>query len=344
MRSAFSLLLVLAVAVVLALLAGNNPGTVTVFWPPHRIDLSFNFALLLVLSGFLVLHLALRALSALFALPTLARRWRLQQRERAMFGALLEALSHLTAGRFIRARKSAELALEHEARMLDAGDQHAHGPVLRSMAHLLAAESAHALLDKDGRTAHWNQAVTESSARHAHEEREAVQLRAVRWAVDDHDGDAALRRLADLSGGAGRRTVALRLRLKAARQAGRLDEALDTARLLVKHRAFSALAGQSLVQGLVIESIQACTDLEPLQRLWNDLDAPEQARPEIAVAAARRWLAMGGPAAQAAQWLLPSSKQVWEQARSGVGARDQCSGHGVAGTNLGNGFVGAERR
>ena len=31
----------------LALFAGDNEGTVTVFWPPHRVDLSVNLALLL---------------------------------------------------------------------------------------------------------------------------------------------------------------------------------------------------------------------------------------------------------------------------------------------------------
>jgi hypothetical protein len=31
----------------IALFAGNNPGTVTLFWPPHRVDLSLNLVLVL---------------------------------------------------------------------------------------------------------------------------------------------------------------------------------------------------------------------------------------------------------------------------------------------------------
>jgi HemY protein len=316
MRGAFSLLLVLAVAVALALLAGNNQSTVTLFWPPHRVDLSFNFALLAFVGAFWVLHLALRALAALFALPTQAKRWRQMQRERAMFGALLESLSHQTAGRFLRARRAAELALDQESRLHASGERHARGPSLRAMAHLLAAESSHALQDREGRASHWEQAAAEASATSAQEEREAVQLRAVRWALDDRDGHTALLRLADLPAGVARRTVALRLKLKAARQAGQLPEALATARLLTKHRAFSSLAGQSLVQGLVLESIAACAEAPPLLALWNGLDASEQARPDIAVAAAQQWLALGGPAEQAAQWLLPCAQAAWDDARA----------------------------
>ena len=114
MRAAIWLIALFAVAVAVALFAGNNQAVVTVFWPPHRIDLSLNLVLLLGLLTFLLLHLALRALAAAFSLPSQARRWRAQQRERAMHAALLDALAHLLAGRFIRASRAAQLALAQE--------------------------------------------------------------------------------------------------------------------------------------------------------------------------------------------------------------------------------------
>ena len=76
MRAALWLVGLFAAAVALALFAGDNEGTVTVFWPPHRVDLSVNLALLLLVGLFVLLHLALRALSAVFELPRQARRWR----------------------------------------------------------------------------------------------------------------------------------------------------------------------------------------------------------------------------------------------------------------------------
>ena len=107
MRAALWLLALFGVAVAIALFAGNNQSTVTVFWPPYRVDLSLNLVLLLLFAAFVFLHAALGALAALFDLPRQALRWRAQQKERAVFASLLDSISHLTAGRFIRARKSA---------------------------------------------------------------------------------------------------------------------------------------------------------------------------------------------------------------------------------------------
>ena len=47
MRIALSILTLFAIAVAVALLAGNNQGTITLFWPPYRVDLSLNLVLLL---------------------------------------------------------------------------------------------------------------------------------------------------------------------------------------------------------------------------------------------------------------------------------------------------------
>ena len=114
MRAALWLLALFGIAAATALFAGNNQGTVTVFWPPWRVDLSLNLVLLLLVAVFIFLHLALRALSALFSLPRQARQWRLQQKERALHAAVLDAIAQLLAGRFSRARKAAQAALLQE--------------------------------------------------------------------------------------------------------------------------------------------------------------------------------------------------------------------------------------
>ena len=316
MRIALSILMLFAVAVAAALLAGNNQGTVTLYWPPYRLDLSLNLALLLLVAGFVVLHLALRALAALFAMPGQARRWRLQHKERAMHLALLDALSHLFAGRFIRARKSAELVLVQEESLERGGDALPYAGRLRALAHLLAAESAHSLLAKDVREGHFQQAMAQSAQRDAHETREGVQLRAANWAMDDGDAQAALRWLDELPQGVSRRTVALRLRLKAARLAGQVPVALETARLLAKHRAFSQAAGQSIVRGLTLELIDTTLDRARLLKVWAELDSQERQDPDIAIRASQRLLALGGEAALSRAWLLP----LWEQMLKGPGA------------------------
>jgi HemY protein len=296
------------IAVASALFFGNNHSTVTVFWAPHRVDLSLNLVLLVLAGSFGILHFALRALSGLLRIPQQAKRWRLLQKERAIQGALLDSLSHLVSGRFVRARKQAELVVSLEDSVRLSGESLGYEGRLRTIAHLLAAESAHALQDRPVREAHFQQALEHANSRDAHEARDGVQLRAARWAFDDRDAGASMQWLDQLPQGTARRTAALRLRFKAARLAGQSRAALETARMLTKHRAFSASAGNSIARGLAIELIRGAHDPVQIQRAWGTLDANEQQMPEVAIEAAQRLLAHGGDVALSRQWLLP----IWD--------------------------------
>jgi HemY protein len=309
MRAALWFLALFGMAVAVALFAGNNQGTITVFWPPYRVDLSLNLVVLLLALLFFVLHVALRALAALFAIPGQARRWRLQHQERAMHVSLLESHAHLIAGRFIRARKAADMVLSRENTMARSGELLPYAGRLRVLSHLLAAESAHTLQDKAAREEHFRLALDEAMRRDTRETQEGLQLRAARWALDDHDAAQALQWLDELPVGAGRRTIALRLRLKAARMAHQTLEALETARLLAKHRAFSPVAAQGILRGLALELLNAAHDPDQLQTAWDQLEPLEQAMPEVATQAAQKMLQLGGDVNLARSWLLP----VWEQ-------------------------------
>ena len=309
MRATLWFLGLFGVAVAVALFAGNNQGTITLFLPPYRVDFSLNLVVLLLALLFFILHTALSALAAFFAIPGHARSWRVQHQERAMNLALMEALSNLVAGRFIRARKSAELVLERETAMRKNGETLIYSSRLRALTHLLAAESAQALQAKDARDEHFKLALEESSKRDAQETREGLQLRAARWALEDHDPQGALQCLKDLPQGAARRTVALRLRLKAARMARETLLALETARLLAKHRAFSPVAAQGILRGLALELISTAHDPDQMQTVWQQLDADEHLMPEVAIVASGRLLKLAGDVALSRHWVLP----VWEK-------------------------------
>lgn len=308
MRVVLWVLALFAVAAAVALFAGTNPGTVTVYWGTYRVDVSLNLALLMLGVAFVVLHLALRTLSALFSIPQDARRWRLLQKERAIQGALLDGLWHLVAGRFIRARKSAEQVMALSEAVQRSDEHLPYGARLQAMAQLLGAESAHALQDRSRRDRHLQLALLHAQGHDATDTREAVQLRAARWAFDDRDAAAATQWLDQLPQGASRRTVALRLRFKAARLAGRSRQALEMSRLLTKHRAFSEVAGKSIAKGLALEMLRAAHDPRQVQQAWDALEPAEQQMPEVAMPAAQRLLDVGGEAAQSRQWLLP----VWD--------------------------------
>lgn len=320
MRAALWLLSLFALAAAGAWLAGNNQGTVTLFLSPYRVDMSLNLVVLIVLSMVLVVVLAQQALSALFSLPKQAQRWRLQQKERAAHAALLDAISHFMAGRFLRARKSAELALEKEALMQAAGLKLDHAVSLRALSHIMVAESAHALQDKSLRQHHLAQAVVQAQWGSVSERQtltEGVQLRAARWLLDDRDAEASLTLLKELPSAVSRRMVAMRLLLKASRLAGQPAQALDTAVLLAKHRAFTPAAADSLVRGLILEWLHHMHDADGVQKLWQKLNPAQRKMPDVVAEVALRFMALGGASATARVWLeplwvlLPSASSGW---------------------------------
>jgi len=312
MRVALWLIALFSVAVAVALLAGSNPGTVMVFWPPYRIDLSLNLVLLVLVSMLVLMHLAQRAVSAMLALPKQAKRWRLLQKERAAHGALLDAAAHFMAGRFLRARKAAELVISYERALAHAGGHLAQAAALKAVAHILAAEASHALQDTSNRHKHLNDALAE--AEHGTTGvrqmlKEGGLLRAARWSLDDRDAVASLAWLDQLPQGVARRTVAMRLRLKASRLADQPAQALETALLLAKHRAFSSAAADSIVRGLVLDLLAHTHETDQLLRVWQSLGSAQRLTPELAVQAAQRWLALKGEASLARSWLLP----IWDR-------------------------------
>ncbi len=158
MRAALWFLALFGIAVAVAVFAGNNDATVTLYWAPYRVDLSLNFVILGLVFSFALIYAAMRTAALLFALPEQAKRWRALQKERAINAELFNAQSHFLAGRYIRSRKSALSALS-----LDKSREHSHPkaadlvgnePQLRALAHVMAAQSAHALQDNAARDDH----------------------------------------------------------------------------------------------------------------------------------------------------------------------------------------------
>lgn len=314
MRFALWLMALFSLAVAGAWLADHNSGSVSLFVHTYRVDVSLNLFVLCVLLLVWVLWLTLRALTLLWSLPREARRWRTLQKERATHAALLTAQALFMSGRYVRAIKSANAALQHEAALRSAApDAGVQMPLLRTLAHLVAAESAHALQDRAQRQTHWQAAQHEASLSVAGADRtglpEGLLLRAARWQLDDRQAPACLQLLEQLPQAAARRTLALRMALKASRLAGLSERALDAAMLLAKHRAFSPSAGRSLVRSLALDVLARTHDHTGLLATWRKLPPALHAQPEVAMRAAQRWLQMGAAPTQARQWLKP----VWTQ-------------------------------
>jgi HemY protein len=304
MRAVVWLVVLFAAATALALFMGGNDAVVTLFWSPWRIDVSLNvFILGLIVLG-VALYVLLRGLDALLSLPERARLWRAQRRDLQANTLLQEAVFEVVAGRYSRAQKAAASAVL----TLRSGDTPTAQKLLEPLAWLVKAESAHRLQDRTGR----DEAVAEARAAAQRQRQrafdEAADLRAAAWSLDDRQAEDTLRRLDALPPGVARRTVALRLRLKAARLAGEPAQALHTARLLNKHHGFGVRPGPSatasdssggtaLLRRLAQDHLSQARDAPQLARLWQGLEPAERRDPHVAAHAAQRWVALGDPSA-----------------------------------------------
>lgn len=325
MRAALWLISLFALAAAGAWMAGHNQGTVTLFLAPLRVDMSLNLAVLVIVLMVFLVVVAQKALAALLSLPRQAQRWRMQQKERSAHADFLDAIAHFMAGRYLRARKAAESVLDKETRLRDAGVELEHAVALRALAHIMAAEACHALQDKEQRQHHLAQAVWQVQQGQSTQRQtliEGLQLRAASWLLDDRDAQGSLARLKDLPVAAGRRMVAMRMHLKAARLAGQPAQALDTAVLLAKHRAFSPSVSESLVSRLILELMAGTHDAEALQRVWQKLTPSQRLMPNVAAEAALHCVRLGGSSHMARQWLqavappLLSAPGSWSPAQA----------------------------
>src|SRR6478735_5676171 len=305
MRLAIWFVLLFAVAVVAAATFGTNDGLASFYWGGWRLDLSLNFfVLLLVGTCFLIVGL-IQGVSSLVGLPQRAREWRTARRDRSGQAALREALAQYFGGRYTRSQKAAQRALAIQAETPELAQDNE----FTVLAHLLAAGSAHRLQNRTLRDEELRRAL--DLAQHspaARSAEEGARLLAAEWALDDRDAPRAIELLNALPLGVARRTHALRLKLQAARLGRQPQEALKTARLLVKHQGFSAAAAAGLLRSLAFESLDTVHDIDQLRRLWLSFDPADRRDPFIAARAATHATRLGAND-DALAWLRP----LWEQ-------------------------------
>ncbi|HEY5323574.1 MAG TPA: heme biosynthesis HemY N-terminal domain-containing protein [Caldimonas sp.] len=301
MRVTIWFVLLFAVAVVAASTFGTNDGLASFYWGGWRLDVSLNLFLLVLIGTCFLLVAVIQALTSLVGLPRRAREWRVARRDRSGQAALRDALAQYFGGRYTRAQKSAQRALAIQIETPELAQDNE----FTVLGHLLAAGSAHRLQNRALRDEELREALAiaerSPSARSAEE---GARLLAAEWALDDREAPRALKLLADLPLGVARRTHALRLKLQAARLGRQAQEALKTARLLVKHQGFSEVAAVGLLRSLAFEALDTVHDLDQLRRLWNGFEAADRRDPFVAARAAHR--AMSFDAAEEARaWLRP---------------------------------------
>src|SRR5205814_2828717 len=131
MRLAIWSVILAAVAVGVALFAGQSAGYVVIVAPPYRIELSLNMLVLLVVAGYFAFYFLARLIATLAAIPARVRAYREERTRSKLRSSLNDALLAFFQGRYASAEKSAAQAL--------IGDE------TKGVAAIVAARSAHEL-------------------------------------------------------------------------------------------------------------------------------------------------------------------------------------------------------
>ncbi len=281
MRRAVWLLLVVSAAVGLALLLRFQHGNVSILWAPYRIDLSVNFAVLILLGTFALLYLVIRAASQTLGLPRRVSAYRERRRHERAMGALREGLTALFEGRFGRAERLADKARADES--------------VAGVAALVGARAAHAAQEPVRRDV-WLDAARESPSGAL-----AASLLSAELALDDGRAAEAASELSELHARKSRHIHALRLGLRAYEQAQDWERVLPVLAQLEKREALPP----AVILGSRIRAYRALFkarfgDAGALWELYKSIPRRDRQTVEIIDAAAHA-LADSGEDARAAR-------------------------------------------
>jgi HemY protein len=264
-----------AAAIGLAVLARFNPGNVVLFYPPYRVDLSLNFFLFLLTSGFALLFFLINTIRSTLDMPSRVSLYRLEKRQRESGRALLEALKAYLEGRYGQAEKSAARATQL--------------PENEGLAALLAARSAHRLQQAGRRDAWLLQSQKDPALRNAR-----LMTTIELLAEESRDSDGALLALEELNASGIRHIQALRLALRVNQHKRNWQEVLRLVRLLDKRQALHPALSQRL-RDLSYEALlpTAAHDVDTLKNFWAKVPASDRTSPATTVVAASAYMSIG---------------------------------------------------
>jgi HemY protein len=310
MRALLWLLTLGALAVGLALAAQYNDGYALFVLPPWRVELSLNLLVVLVVAGFLLGYLLLRAILLTLALPARVRAFRHQRQHKKADGALREAVLFWLGGRYARSLSNAELSWKV-----------GHAPGLSA---LIALAAAHALRDEE-KVIEWRKrAMLHDSEIHG-----ARLLLEAELAVESRNFTEALALLNQIEQQSGRHIVAMRLALRAHRAVGHWNEVVHLARQLKKHRALTDVQAAPLIAGAHRERLRTlASDGHGLASYWDRVPETERVAPGLPLEAARCMLKAGEHAA-AQQVIEDGLDEEWSSEL--VALYSECRGGDILG-------------
>ncbi len=290
LRALIWVVMIVAIAVGLTLLARHSTGYVLIVSPPYRIELSLNLLLLLLVATFGVFYFVVRMIAATVGLPAQIREFRAARRRRKARATLASALREYFAGRYARAEKAAQ-------RALDMGEQ-------PDLSAIVAARAAHGLRAYDRRDDYLSRAA--AAAGHNDPTQVVTEAELLLEQRRSQEALDALRRL--------RRphTAALRLELRAQQEMRNWEQTFTLVNELQRRKVFDAEEATEIRRAALIENLRRnALDMTGLEEAWRKMSAKERTDNRIAAAAARCFIALGG-CAQAHRIIEEALESSWD--------------------------------
>lgn len=272
-RTWFWTLLVLTLAVALAVFLRESNGNVLIMVNELRIEVSMAFAVLSLVVIFVGMHLSLRLLSWLIAIPNRLRVWNDRRVTKKEHELLEQGWTELLEGRYSHAEKDL-------TRLFDQS-RSANRQVL---AALSAARAAHALGEFDRRDQMISRAREIASADDAL--KEAVIAAAADLYLDQGEPQRALDALLPLQQSGVKHVHALRLLLRAYRQLNQHEKVFELTRTLSRRGALPALEASQMIGSAAAALIRAGQHDDSWRKVWKELKSDERTTVDVALAAA----------------------------------------------------------
>jgi HemY protein len=289
-RTAFWIIAIFALAAGVVVAARYNSGYVQLVWPPYRVELSLNLALILLAAVFISSYIVVRMISGMVRLPMRVHAYRVARRRQKAQTTLLDALQAYFAGRYARAEKAA-------AESITLGD-HAR------LCAVLAARAAHELRAYERRDAYLAQAASLAS------DDDAVKVvTEAELLLDQHRYQETLDALSQLPR---KHTAALRLELRAQQAVRNWEQVLALIDQLEKRSVFDAeQAHQLRVRAHEQNLKRKALDVRSLAEAWEKVSTQAKKDTGVAMAAAECFIALGA-ASRAQEIIEQSLAQQWD--------------------------------
>ncbi len=269
-----------ALAVALALAGKYSEGHVVIVAAGHRIDLSLNLAVVLIVMLFVGLYFLVRITLLAWQAPSRLAAWKAENARNAARADLLTSLRGLFSGRFDDAERSASRLAQHTSAGSDLQDM---GATVAAWAAFEAGQPTRALpYLRD------MQAASGSDGGNMRDASLAYVLLA------DGKSKEALGVLRRLHGAEPRNPGVLKMKLEAEIAERQWTAVLDTLKGVVRSQLMPDLAAQQIRQHAQLECIkEQSSNREALMTFWRDLDSDSRFDPDIVAAVARALIQLG---------------------------------------------------